>query len=1600
MWKKRLKRGIRILLCLFCLGTAGYALLPSCLPTGMVRSRLIAQLERDFQRRVQIGRIHISWSQGVRIEDLVIQRKAKFGPGPLLQIDRVHTAFRPWMLLRQGLQTVYLEDVTLYVVATEKELNVIDLPPLEMSRLEVDRATVHFESRLNGLATESVFSVGAAVFLQDQRYGGTRWQLQATQQGQTGPTLVSGGQIGDFRVPDAGFGGANRQNLTLNVQELDLRPLRLDRWLNLALDRSERPAGEPLPVCTALGGVCSAALQLENVDEGDLQISGDFKTSNVQVQLLSPRWEAPRTFEPADWSGQIELAVDPIGPAIRCPRFRLEGPGLLIAGQGLYDARPDALTGVSLTIEQGRLEPNQWIACLPADLVEPYRDALGSGPIEFQCQYDAAGPQEVGRIQLDGDRWRFRTPQVQKDSPEPLRLEARWTFHRPRGQLEINPIHLRWGTLESRSELVLADAGNLAGLIRDGRWAQLCRSLLDDLGQPSGQASWQTAVRIERLDQWRRHFPALAPLEDDWISQGPLEIHGQCLNTAEEPNQIRLTVDLPSEARWQWLQDGKIRFNKPPGQTLHCELSGRRRAGWDIDALRIRARYDQAEIIFGPGRLVSANPIPIAAADHPQLADGPGDPSALQDWYDLSGRYRDLTVQELGGDWQVTRLEEWLALLPEIRADLQQEGIDLEGACRGRIDYRHEPGQSWDGSCQLQLRDLAIRAIEARTESARKNAAASTTVLWQKPAGTPAACRLQLTEAEPNGLVAYRLRAELPDLQVQADGQAVRLATAADSLGPLRQRQWQFDAHVSDWATLRRYLLPDRDWVATVGDSRLCFDRLAGGGHFAGILQIGELSESLTFSLQADDSSARVQLFEAGGGVRPLWQKSAGTPLRLDGKIELAMKNDWLGIFWDDGQSESSGRRLRWNEISLRTDGLTGTFSGYLDYEIPPEDFGPALGNRYLKLFGRQRFRLDHDRLDGNSWPFWQEMRQGQEKLEQLDLSGVTDIQTEWTWDAGRRQWSASAWADLTATDIRAACRFDPNDPEPFRWEKPAAESLRLEAAGRVGFSSDSWDLDQCRILFGSNTVSVSGRFRPQESTAAGDSLDLDPVAEPWIPPAVSLRPERLEVSLRAPDISGPANWFPALSGLDVQGNLDADVQIFRPHPSDPLRWEPSRVQGRIAAVWQDYPLALEIRDWKFADNHLILPEAYFQVGQNQVSLVADLEHPILTLQGWKEASSHPAGRLDLISQRVDMDDIQRFLETLPDPSARTGSPPGTLPAGSSAETSAETSCGSFQSWLTGLQSSRLHGVCLFQELGYTDPASGVRMDLEKLGGSYALAAGQLDLEFTAGLGGGAVEGSFRMDIRGPDPQIEYHQQAREIQARPMLRGLVESEFPGLEVTGSISETKKLSGSLCQILHSGFGWQGTGTTQCQQGILYGPGGPGWVLRVFPGLQLVKYAWREFTNEYTLAPDGTKKNTMLFKGSPIDIYVDGDSRPVRDEGEYRTLMETLQKDLEISRRKLGDLVASGADDTTGEAGYIRRRTEGLEQLWRRHQAGQTLRAARANYTVGGLISTKRREDFAKPTEILRIPIFQTRSYIVDRQMVGIETSNVPFNPLGL
>jgi len=528
--------------------------------------------------------------------------------------------------------------------------------------------------------------------------------------------------------------------------------------------------------------------------------------------------------------------------------------------------------------------------------------------------------------------------------------------------------------------------------------------------------------------------------------------------------------------------------------------------------------------------------------------------------------------------------------------------------------------------------------------------------------------------------------------------------------------------------------------------------------------------------------------------------------------------------------------------------------------------------------------------------------------------------------------------------------------------------------AGGIMWRADLQQQDSRGKFFCTGQLGVAGE--QEKVTVRAEELALEQLGlEPWINFWLSKGQETDQTNggqVMMKHVEGKCSFEAGLVFADEGGSARKD------------RWDKIRhVKLEGAGLWrgnrQDKQVTVEAKGIELTPSRWLIPQITVGVGDNQVTLIAEVNNPIIG--GEQQETTGPTGTINLVGEKIDLDELGIWARKA-----------NIKPEGGSETRQVKEQMEKILKWA---RRGNLQGSCVLGRLSYTDAKTEARVDLDEWRSNYELKGGEFDLHFQAGLAGGTVNGKVRSDLRADDAVVWYEQTVREIEATEKLRPLVESEFPGMKVSGRISEKKELQSTLGRLWEDIECWQGSGTTTCSEGVVFGPGGPEWMLRVFPGLELVEYNWREMTNEFELLPDGGKKNRMLFTGEVYNIYIDGISRAVREPKKYDEVIGALEKDVQQSREQGAAPGRSEMKMSEANTRYLCEQAAGWERLWQRHQAGEKLRVTEADYEIGGLLSRKGKGLFSPPQEILRIPIFLSHSYVVGHYMVEMKTKSLPF-----
>jgi len=1570
MTRRRLKRTLALLGCTLLAGAAGYALLPWLLPRRVVQRIVVSRLELEFGREVRLGSVSLSWRGGVELHDLAIRRLPQFGPGELVRIGRVRTAFEPLSLLRNQLGQVVLEDVQLYAVATETDLNLRYLPPLNLAAMELQRLVVHWETHLAGETTDVVFEVPLARVEKDLERGGVRWTAAGTSgPADPGPagSFETSGQWGLF------FSSQPPQPLRLVVNDLNLAPLRLDRWLRLGRDRlgtaRQAPpglAGLPLPA-GALTGRCSL--------KANVRVGADGKVAGEgRVQLAPLCWGEPGAATAGEAAlnipaAEAELAgqFDPATNLLVWERLAVHAPGLALKATGRVDPRPGAAEALVLKLTDGEADPAAWVEAVSLPQLTPWRDRLGAGPVRFAMELRGNDRRAKGRLEIDASDWAWRWAGREKPAGELLRLAAAGQLNRDDGRAEVQSLSLEAGPLRVAGALSVQ---NWYALSAGQAWRDIGRSPREFLQRVlGGTGGPQVQLDVEAEDL----APAAALAAEFWPATKQAAVSGPATLRLEAAGvagglDVKAQAELSETASCQWQTGGKTVFAKPAGQGLILHVSTRlREAGRVWEDLTAAASLGSAQARLSSGRVEWQADDGLPASRTAPAARR----RAARPW------------RRLEASWQVAGLERWQEAFPALAGAPAGLRVELAGEVQGRLEYAGDPNGTETGRLATALEGANL--LVSRRGMPGKP-------LFEKQRQTT--CRLAVSGRQTSGGgISFSGDAELGSLRATFEG-------AADAAGmpakgweglQLRRCQWQVAAgKLAEAASYFPALADDQGWIA---GAALAVGRLRGAASLSGRLAPEEAGAAAEFVLEAApagfvlarrgrEQTAAQESTSQESTV--LWDKLPGSPCRLEGTLHVDWRNQilssMLGLHKNPGPEVTVDLR----QLSWATDGLSGRASGSLVTDLPA---GGWAGIDALSL--DQQVQLEAAGNVAFGGDLFDQVPALAACKKDYELSGKATWQMGLKWNGAGRRLALHGGVDLTEAALALPLGSAPAGGPAARVHKPAGAALALAAELVSDESNRQVELQDLHVGAAGNELVLSGRLE------GADLAGFFARRRRW--PG---REAQLEVRFDANDLAAPAAWYEPCRQLALNGSLRGQATLMMQfEPALAAYLQPSSLDGQVNLTLGDRPVSVEFRQLGLSSPRVLAPGLTLRLGGSDVTFVADVREPLAPNDDALELHQ-PRGTVDVVAEQLDLVELSDWFARL---LAQHGCGPGNRTASRLTATPGSPPL-DFGPWvgldrklsdtaLAWLRRWRLDGVCDLGHVRLRDAATGVLLDLQEVRGRYQLAEGILQAALTAGLGGGVVDVEVYGELGAPQPKLWYRQVAREMQAKEALRGLVESEFPGLQINGTISEKKEFQGDLWSLLEGKGLWRGQGVTHCRGGVLYGPGGAEWVLQLFPGLKLVEYPWREMINQFECLPDGSKRNEMRFVGDVYDIYIEGVSRPVQDPNHYAEVMRLLEQDVQAGGQRVAALAAGELNPSAEQARWLRRQADGLTELWRRHQAGERLRVAEADYLVGGLLSRPPKELFARPTALLRVPIFQTHSYIVEQQMVGIRTRSL-------
>ena len=1556
--------------------------LPSLIPQRFLKERIVNQMQRDLGRKVTIGAISLSWLTGVQVEDIEIQRRKDFQVGPFLRVRRFTCPFNPWSLLNNEFGTVSITEGDLYVVVdADGRANLDDVIAApradtpKIQRFEISDFTIHLLSALPDASSQCGMLIERASFARDVESETTQWSFSARQLGVDNAVIKSQGCFDRNATPPVDQ--LTAQQGFINISNVDLGASDLASWLKSLTHQPDHPRQAGINI---LEGRCSAKLTIKTTPADLLQLSGTLELDDITLTTKS----AETWLRQADISAHLQATYDVAQQSLQISSLDLQTAGLTARADAQWV--PNVQDGQLFTcsLSAGQFEPAPFIQAFPAlaaRLSLTDENVLHDGLLRFQLAASCTPIQDRLDVTLDADEYSLLSPRLVKHPGEPAQFECSLLLDRRLHRVTCDVNRLYWPHLNGDANAVLeipdAFPTVFAGQDYIGAWQQLTH--LTGFGHRS--ANLTGVLHIDDVNALADHLPDLISATPGVQLAGPLDV---TIAGAMPAGALAVHVVLPSNSSLvisdPHVPDAAPVFVKRPDQSLSLNIQAvSEYPRSSLKDVMLEIFLDSALAGIGPGRvtlrsaqLAPASAVASLASQHTAQSPLLG---ALNQFIPSQRSWESFSLET---PFAVKQLHTFLQAFPTSRQFMSEHSLSLEDDCRGTFSIR-EDREHCLGEVSVDLHDLGITLLSSSSVPSHPR---STGEAFIKPSGQLCKFSLSLDHQRDDGRTEYEASLRLKSLSADFRGTRQLTVTAPVDTVSVEDRQFHLRLAVSDLAQFQP-LLPGLYDTNGLEFGPVVLSQPSGRLDLnATVSQVGsEIAADL--DLTADDTAFVLTCTAADHSVddrEPLWRKGPNTTLRLTTKLNARMTGtDDIPALDMPWQFELAPLHLQLADSSLD---ITGTARF--------DRFSPSVASTspraILDSLSHAQFHLQtvrkHDDFLSREAPLLQTI------AEDCGFGGSARLDIDALWDRVRREWYVISQVDLSETDIHAVIPYGVTPPQPtlrhqLHIEKPLGDPFTLDVHLRGALAPSAAsntllpsavEVQECQLRLPGLTAQCSG------------VLAFD---------ASSLLASRLSIDVGCDDLSLPAAWLPALSHGQLQGHYRQRCEFLWPDHSPETAFDilqglrSALLDVDAAGVLAGTPCSLVVEQANLTGRELWAPRLAVRLGENDLALSARVEDM---------SAADPSLQRDLVARaeilagHIDLDDVNAFIERLGLPVHEAEQAPSAAPADP---------C-SIADLLGVLRRIRLDAELDIDELQLTDAANQARLDMRACDGSISLQQGQCAIDFNAALSGGLVSIQLSSDLNVSDPLFHQEFSATDLQATESLKPLVETEFPDLEVLGTITEYRHTQALLSRLITDPDAWSGTGNTILHRGVLHGPGGPAWLLRVMPNLKSVVFPWNYMYNDFELLDGAGKRNQLVFDGDLWNIYIDGVSTPVKDDQSYQQAIESLYRDRIAALDQVARMEAAAATADASVLARMRRRAIGLGKLIAAHEAGYHLRVTAANYRVGLLVGPTLRPLSALPDRrLLRVPAFYTTGYIVGSFMVNVTTSSVsPAIPLPL
>lgn len=663
-----------------------YALLPWLIPKRWLADRIAADIARAMNRATRIDTLAISWTEGVTIAGLTIDRREGFGQGPFVRVRRVQTEFSPLAaLLGRPIAQLRLSEPEVWVVIITEDgvqrLNIADLGQEGTEHAPTGawsavNAAIHIveetfppgaEGSMPAASSNGVsLRLGQLACHLDAETGRARWEIRGqapsgplTTPASSRPSVIDGVSTdGALTMPKLKKGAKLRGGGRVSWQRLDLATLPVHLLPGSTVRR--------------LTGLSEGSLDVR-VHE-DLQLDVEFRTTLSDVAVYHRDHDQPDRLSTASLAATGRW--NPSADVLLFSQLDCRLPGVHVRTRERPDQQPIylALRGerlVDMDLIGAVTEVERLRRSLPKldHLLGP--DTETSGACDFELRWRRMTTGDRLTLALDATQAHItHADAVRSEAGQPASVRVDLSANREMDTLDLREIDARLGALNVRAggriPLSAIGVGDRSGKRNEeDAWERVLR-----------EARGEIRIETQSAEQIRRCLPVLdEPLHDVQLS-GPMALTLSVGPEQGEGTALRGYLDVPAASG---LRVGEA-FVKPPTDPLSASLQvllareprgTLRNVGLDVRCGQGRAWIDPA-----------ASRARLAV----QRVLAGSDVAATQGVTTQPDQFR--AHAYVAGTVQIQRIEAFLAAMPRLSRGLGRDDVErpLSGNCSLSIE--------------------------------------------------------------------------------------------------------------------------------------------------------------------------------------------------------------------------------------------------------------------------------------------------------------------------------------------------------------------------------------------------------------------------------------------------------------------------------------------------------------------------------------------------------------------------------------------------------------------------------------------------------------------------------------------------------------------------------------------------------------------------------------------------------------------------------------------------------------------------------------------------------------------------------------------------